>query len=143
MSRYAEDLAKVMKDALLIGNVATLARDMEQLGMELDDFEVDTLRKTFAIRVADGESDDGESDGSTSFARQEGGKTRSSKNFASNRSNLYSQDTGGRPMVATFSQKKEIINQLLGNWEEPESLTKMNVSGVLLRKATINYLCCV
>ena len=110
VSRYAEDLAKVMKDALLIGNVATLARDMEQLGMELDDFEVDTLRETFAIRVADGTSDDE----STSVAHQEAGKTRLSS-AASHKSNLNSLESGRPTVDLNRSQKKQKINELLGD----------------------------
>ena len=101
--RYADDLAKVMKKTILVGQVASLARDMEYFGYELDDFDVhhdDVYDRAMKHDEA-----------------------------ASTRTGLDS--VGQRSMGAMTKNLNESmrakVNEMLGAWEEPKAARINNV----------------
>jgi hypothetical protein len=107
--RYANDLAVIMRKALLVGQIATLARDMEKYDFSMNDYHVEhsvAYKKTMEQNVA--ELDGGESVGS-------GGNASKSQ-----RSILAST-------VDYNASIRVKINEVLGAWEEPTLLDKSNV----------------
>jgi len=114
-SRYAQDLKDVMEKALLVGQVATLARDMEMYHFQIDLEKSEAYDKTM---------------------RRYNGEEASSKrsNLASSRQTLKSAGSGltvdaekgtftGSDLTDSIRVK---INELLGAWEEPETVDHRN-----------------
>ena len=118
--RYAADLAKIMKKSLLIGQVSSLARELEDhnaaSGVKMD---------ARAIRASSGYlnllSESAEEEASTSTAPS---KVQSAIE------DLKEMDEGDGNFVGadlTDSQRM-VLEQALGAWEEPEMADKKNVS---------------
>jgi hypothetical protein len=121
VARYADDLAKVMKKNLLIGQVATLARDMEKLydhGVAFDSHAFGDS-KVYKSLLANADEE-----GSTNESMTGPQVMKSAK------SGLNDVAGGSEGFVGsglTGSQKLE-LNQLLGAFEEPQSVNSKNVS---------------
>lgn len=100
--RYGDDLAKVMKKSVLIGQVATLARDIEKSNIDLCDFGVVDSSQYVLDETASGQS------------------TRN-----------LSADDGMRGNILAgmdLSSRRARVAELLGEWDEPEMLGKKAVS---------------
>jgi hypothetical protein len=121
VARYANDLAKVMKKNLLIGQVAALARDMEKLydhGVAFDSHAFGDS-KVYKSLLANA---DEEGSGNESMTGPQAMKSA--------KSGLNDVAGGSEGFVGsglTGSQKME-LNQLLGAFEEPQSVNSKNVS---------------
>jgi hypothetical protein len=121
VARYANDLAKVMKKNLLIGQVAALARDMEKLydhGVAFDSHAFGDS-KVYKSLLANADEE-----GSTNESMT------GPQAMKSARSGLNDVAGGSEGFVGsglTGSQKME-LNQLLGAFEEPQSVNSKNVS---------------
>jgi hypothetical protein len=119
-ARYADDLAKVMKKNLLIGQVAALARDMEKLydhGVAFDSHAFGDS-KVYKSLLANADEE-----GSTNESMTGPQAMKSAK------SGLNDVAGGSEGFVGsglTGSQKME-LNQLLGAFEEPQSVNSKNV----------------
>jgi hypothetical protein len=121
IARYADDLAKVMKKNLLIGQVAALAREMEKLydhgvAFESNAFGDSTVYKSLLTNVNE--------EGSVSESMTGPQAMKSAK------SGLNDVAGGSGGFVGsglTGSQKLE-LNQLLGAFEEPKAVNSKNVS---------------
>jgi hypothetical protein len=108
--RYGEELAKVMKKALYVGQVASLARDIEDSDLRIEDFTVHVSNDYIEDSMVD--TTEPGSPKSPSADRQE--------EF---RRNLISGvDT---------STRKALLDELLGAWEEPDAQIEQQVSETL------------
>ena len=121
VARYANDLAKVMKKNLLIGQVAALARDMEKLFDHGVVFESNVFgdSKVYKSLLANADEEGSVSESMTG-----------PQAMKSARSGLIDVAGGSGGFVGsglTGSQKLE-LNQLLGAFEEPKSVNSKNVS---------------
>lgn len=101
---FGDDVAKVVRKILLIGEVAALARDLE-LGMSMDLIHMRAAILAFNVGPHDYE---------------EGSKGETSSGLSYGRRDRY---TGS----LTDSQKNELMG-LLESWEEPEKEKKAKVS---------------
>ena len=120
-ARYADDLGKVMKKNLLVGQVATLARDMEKLfdhGVSLD--QNGGLRDSQAYQnLLNNVNEDGSI----------GGSTTGPQIMKSMKTGLASVG-GSEGFVGSnlTGSQKIVLEQMLGEFEEPKSLNAKNVS---------------
>ena len=105
--RYADDLAKAMQKALLIGNVAALARDIEQQTFSRKDFQLDTSR----------------------YAEMEETSVDKDKPAPDEDASVTAKSNAGNVMegIRINSEQKVRIDELLGAWEEPEIVNKKDV----------------
>jgi hypothetical protein len=121
VARYANDLTKVMKKNLLIGQVAALARDIEKLydhGVAFDSHAFGDS-KVYKNLLTDA-NEDGTVNESTTGPQV----------MKSARSGLndVSGDSGGFVGSGLTGSQKLELNQLLGAFEEPQSVSSKNVS---------------
>ena len=105
--RYADDLAKAMQKALLIGNVAALARDIEQQTFSRKDFQLDTSR----------------------YAEMEENSVDKDKPTPDEDASVTGKSNADNVMegIRINSEQKVRIDELLGAWEEPEIVNKKDV----------------
>ena len=105
--RYADDLAKAMQKALLIGNVAALARDIEQQTFSKKDFQLDTSR----------------------YAEMEENSVDKDKPTPDEDASVTGKSNADNVMegIRINSEQKVRIDELLGAWEEPEIVNKKDV----------------
>jgi hypothetical protein len=98
-NRYGEELSRVMVRALFINKVGKLARDIESLGLRFENFDftvTDYQRVNSAERSPDSSGDS---------------------------PNIPRESRGADPMMQGLYNVsiKARLNELLGEWEEPES----------------------
>jgi hypothetical protein len=110
-NRYGEELSRVMERTLLINKVGKLARDIETMGLRFDnfDFRVDDYQRTESTELEPSPQeepglDDEDEDGTAGL-------------------DLFKQGFFNTSMRAK-------LNELLGEWEEPESERDKEVSVV-------------
>jgi len=115
-SRYMNDLKKIMRKALLIGQVATLARDMERYDLDMTCFG-DIQGREYEDAI-----DTGLDDGTTASAEKAGPNV-----LRSMRSGMKSDGSTHTLIDLTTSQRAK-INELLGEWEEPKAVDDKDVS---------------
>jgi hypothetical protein len=120
VARYANDLAKVMKKNLLIGQVAALARDMEKLYDRGVAFDSHAFGDTQAYKSL------------LTNANEEGSVTSTTgpEIMKSAKSGLHDVTGGSEGFVGSSLTGSQILelNQLLGAFEEPRSVNSKNVS---------------
>lgn len=116
VARYADELTMVMKKNLLVGQVATLARDMEKL-----------------LTDGDGGNINGGLRGSDAYTRmlknvnEDGSVSGAMRSMKSGLSGLTLTGANFVGSDLTGSQKIE-LEQLLGTFEEPTSVRSKDVS---------------
>lgn len=123
-SRYAGELEEVMRKALLIGQVATLARDLEKQRFILDDFGIEqsnTYNDILITQPGDASQDDSNLRGPTAL--------NSAKSSASVATVTDQRDKKLLNFDLNRSQRMK-INELLGEWEEPQ-LTGTNAVSLI------------
>lgn len=127
--RYGADLARIMRKALLIGQVSGLARDKEYLGLDWSDVKNDLgidLRGDYETQVED--------DGSIA----EEVPTDSLRSINSRVVNAVKS----KPSLTRLQKHK--INQLLGAWEEPavtrDKEEKVPVSAIIQFRQSLTFL---
>lgn len=103
--RYGDELAKVMKKAFLVGKVAALARDIERSHVDLAD-------SGFNIQNYD-LSEEGD--------QSQDGKVKRT-----------SAAPDGFLEGVDLSSRRARIDELLGEWEEPEDPQAKDVSALLI-----------
>lgn len=121
VARYANDLAKVMKKNLLIGQVAALARDMEKLyghGVAFNSHAFGDS-KVYKGLLANADQE-GSANGSMTGPQV-------MKSAKSGLNDTVGETEGFVGSGLTGSQQME-LNQLLGAFEEPQSFNSKNVS---------------
>jgi hypothetical protein len=120
-AQYANDLTRVMKKNLLIGQVAALARDMEKLFDNGVNFESHALGDSQVYRSL------------LTAVNEEGSVGESAtgpqvmKSMKAGLSDVTAGAGGIGASALSDSQKLE-LNQLLGAFEEPRSVNSKNVS---------------
>jgi hypothetical protein len=120
LARYANDLAKVMKKNLLIGQVAALARDMEKLydhGVTFDSHAFGDS-KVYKNLLANNDEEGSVNESTTG--------PQVMKSVKSGLNDVTGGSEGFVGSGLTGSQKIE-LNQLLGAFEEPQSVNSKNV----------------
>ena len=132
--RYAQDLTTVMKKSLLIGQVAALARDKEELGLRLEDFGLDVGHYDMNDET---QNDEGSK---ASIHSREYLRSASQGPVASTAS-----DGGSLVQKANMSSIQKIrINELLGAWEEPDfssgKETKTPIAAIIQFRQSLSYL---
>jgi hypothetical protein len=103
--RYGEELAKIMKKALWVGQVASLARDIEDSDLLIEDFTLHVSNEFL-------EENDGDKGEPTSP------KTSSDRQDEFRRNLISGVDS---------STRKAVLDELLGAWEEPETQSEKDV----------------
>jgi hypothetical protein len=105
-NRYGEELSRVMERVLFINKVGKLARDIESLGLRFENFD---------FEVAD---------------YQRGNSAERSPDSSGDSPNIPLESRGADPMVQGLYNVsiKARLNELLGEWEEPESARDREVS---------------
>lgn len=88
--RYGEDLARVIEKKIIVGNVAALARDIEDSGINLADF---------GLHCDPDYYDDGNGDGDNSVAKE---------------STMLGLLDG-----VDLSSRRQKVEEILGEWEQP------------------------
>jgi hypothetical protein len=132
---YAEDLTAVMKKSLLIGQVASLARDKEELGLQLDDFEIDVRR--YNMQDDDAKDEEGSKTSCNSREGKQSPNKSAGPSVASNGGSLMQK--------ANLSSIQKIrINELLGAWEEPGVArgkdSKAPIAAIIQFRSSLSYL---
>jgi hypothetical protein len=103
--RYGEELAKVMKKALWVGQVASLARDIEDTDLLIEDFTLHVSNEF--LEEADGDN----------------GEPTSPKNATDRQEEFRRNLISG----VDSSTRKAVLDELLGAWEEPETQREKDV----------------
>lgn len=121
--RYGEDLAKVMKKALRVGQVGALARDIEESDLCMEEFSL-LLGNEFQ-------------DAQTKGAKFENSRPPSADSV---------QEGPRKSLISGVeaSSRKAILDELLGAWEEPESKRdrddKASIASIIQFRQSLTYL---
>ncbi|GKY96897.1 hypothetical protein MPSEU_000648700 [Mayamaea pseudoterrestris] len=133
--RYAEDLTSLMKKSLIIGQVASLARDKEELGLQTHDFGFDVGRYDM--------QDDANGDNGSKSSNASRDYVRSPSKGAG--PSIASAGGGSLMQQANLSSIQKIrINELLGAWEEPDvsrgKESRAPIAAIIQFRQSLSYL---
>lgn len=121
--RYADDLASVMKKALLVGETASLARDLA-IGRRSLDLSLHGERYLIPPEEEDGDLCQGAADAAETTAGPEPSNFEGEASQAeSKRSLLGESATGTKSVPPTVELPRSLnarIDEILGAWEQPE-----------------------
>jgi hypothetical protein len=123
-SRYASDLAKLMAKVLLVGQVAEIARDIESYGYKLDDFQLDHELFTKTISR---EEENGHDTDSTDLNKPGLNRNTTSGTYVPAPFELGKERVFGLRKDFSGTAARNKINQLLGEWEEPQEVRSSQV----------------
>jgi len=105
LERYSEELTKVMAGAVLVGKVANLARDIERANLQFDPFELPGT--SYSLDEEDPQ-------------KQPGSSPKSAATSTAGRRNVFAD-------LGESSTRKAKIDEILGEWEEPEAQREIEV----------------
>jgi hypothetical protein len=137
LARYSQDLAKVMKKALLIGKVASVSWELEQSRRVSDCGVVEGIASSFVTANSDDASH--ASGGGSPLPSSMRKRLESVGSVA--HSSVAGTSHGDDANNLSFSMSDRIrLNKLLGEWEEPDTVDRSLVSCLVSCCISLNQL---
>lgn len=151
-ARFGKELAEVMKNMVLVGEVATLARDIEKYSGDYADYSTNLLTGTSSRRnmhhLLEEQAEENVAPDETKVNLAEAAKSYvRNRNKAQSESNdNVSQSSSRSIQEQEFSQSEQMkMSELLDAWEEPETAEekeqkKISIGAVLQFRQALTFM---
>jgi hypothetical protein len=138
-SRYATDLTTLMAKVLLVGQVAEIARDIESYGYKIEDFQLDhdlftksIKREEDCVHFSDDNINNKNNDNNTTNWLNKPPSVKRNTTAGSMQQGSAPFELGNERVFGVHkdfsgSAARNKINQLLGEWEEPQEVRRTQV----------------